>query len=138
MFCEKSFIDKCYDKLSQSSFNFETDDYEDLKPIITNVIDDICYNEFTSDDLQSIVETYHTKEELEELEEFKDSGEISEQTYKYMAFDVLSYTLNPKILYGFIEKCLSECGTDDERDIDDDFDNDDYLFPYEFFEGGII
>jgi hypothetical protein len=135
MFCEKSFIDKCYDKLFQSSFNFQTDDYEDLKPIITNVIDDICVNDFTSADLKSIVETYLTEEELEE---FKVSGVISEETYKNLAFDVLSYKLNPKILNGFIEKCSSECGTDDERDVDDDFDDDDLLFPYEFFEGGII
>ena len=96
MFCEKLFIDKCYNKLLQSSFNFKIDD--DLKLYIINVIDDICINDFTRDDFKSIVETYNTEEELEE---FKISGVINDETYKNLAFDILSYNINLKILNRF-------------------------------------
>lgn len=132
MFDEQAFIESCYEYILHSSFNFETDDYEDLHPIITDAIDDICTNEFTSDDLRSIVEKYYTETDLEEFKQ--PDGEITEETYKNLAFDVLSLKLNHKILYGFIENCISDCGTDVSGDENVEED-DDLLFPHDFLEG---
>lgn len=128
MFDEQAFIEKCYEYISQSSYNFDTDDYEDLRPIITDAIDDICSYEYTSDDLKMIVEKYYTETDLEEFKQ--PDGELTEETYKNLAFDALSYNLNHTILNGFIENCISDCGTDVSGE--EDVDEDDFMFPHDF------
>lgn len=133
MFDEQAFIEKCYEYISQSSYNFETDDYEDLKPIITDAIDDICTNELTSDDLKMIVEKYYTEADLDEFKQ--PDGEMTEETYKNLAFDALSFNFNSTIFYGFIDNCISDCGTDVSNDDVDDVDPDDFMFPHDFLDG---
>lgn len=128
MFDEQAFIEKCYEYISQSSYNFDTDDYEDLRPIITDAIDDICSYEYTSDDLKMIVEKYYTETDLEEFKQ--PDGELTEETYKNLAFDALSYNLNHTIFNGFIENCISDCGTDVSGE--EDVDEDDFMFPHDF------
>lgn len=102
MFSEQAFIQQCYDSLSEM-YDVNIDDYEEMKPDISRIVDDL-YAQFTASDYKSLVETYYTEEQLMEY------GTLTHEIYVKLAMD-MQCMLCGKILWGFIDICRSECDT---------------------------
>ena len=117
MFNEQAFMQQCYDSLSEI-YDVNMDDYEEMKPDICRIIDDL-YARFTPNDYKELVHACYTQEQLMEHET------LSHEIYVKLAMDKQSMFCG-KILWGFIDICRSECDTlpplnenEDELNMDD-------------------
>ena len=108
---EEAFIAKGYEIISMS-FDVEIEDYEEMKPIISQYTEE-SFATFTISDYKKIVQLYCSSEELDQY------AEITDEAYTKLANDK-KYILNGKILWGYIDICRSECNTFNEEPVDID------------------
>ena len=108
---EEAFIAKGYEIISVS-FDVEIEDYEEMKPIISQYTEE-SFATFTISDYKKIVQLYCSSKELDQY------AEITDEAYTKLANDK-KYILNGKILWGYIDICRSECNTFNEDPVDID------------------